>query len=36
VSAGARHVVVRLAVDDHRTALEQFADQVMPEMGEIA
>ncbi|GAA2308623.1 hypothetical protein GCM10010149_68420 [Nonomuraea roseoviolacea subsp. roseoviolacea] len=30
VEAGARHVVVRLAVDDHRAALEEFAAQVMP------
>ncbi|MBN6057767.1 TIGR03619 family F420-dependent LLM class oxidoreductase, partial [Nonomuraea sp. RK-328] len=30
VDAGARHVVVRLAVDDHRAALEEFAAHVLP------
>ncbi|WP_067488879.1 LLM class flavin-dependent oxidoreductase [Actinomadura hibisca] len=30
VTAGARHIVVRLAVDDHETALAGFADQVLP------
>ncbi|KAB2339616.1 LLM class flavin-dependent oxidoreductase [Actinomadura rudentiformis] len=28
--AGARHVVIRLAVDDHTAALEEFADRVLP------
>ncbi|WP_064743005.1 LLM class flavin-dependent oxidoreductase [Pseudonocardia spinosispora] len=28
--AGARHIVVRFAVDDHAEALDQFADQVLP------
>ncbi|MGN9841967.1 LLM class flavin-dependent oxidoreductase [Nonomuraea sp. H19] len=28
--AGARHVVIRLAADDHRTALEEFAGDVLP------
>ncbi|MFG2000862.1 LLM class flavin-dependent oxidoreductase [Spirillospora sp. NPDC048911] len=28
--AGARHVVIRLAVDDHTGALEEFADRVLP------
>jgi probable F420-dependent oxidoreductase len=30
VEAGAQHVVVRLAADDHVAALEQFADSVLP------
>jgi probable F420-dependent oxidoreductase len=30
VDAGARHVVIRLAADDHAAALEQFADAVLP------
>ncbi|WP_246366270.1 LLM class flavin-dependent oxidoreductase [Nonomuraea rhodomycinica] len=30
VEAGARHVVIRLAVDDHRAAMEEFAAQVLP------
>ncbi|MFC9969469.1 hypothetical protein ACFVH6_01045 [Spirillospora sp. NPDC127200] len=30
VAAGARHIVVRLAVDDHEQALVEFADQVLP------
>lgn len=30
VAAGARHLVVRLAVDDHETALAGLADQVLP------
>ncbi len=30
VTAGARHVVVRLATDDHDTDLEAFADGVLP------
>jgi probable F420-dependent oxidoreductase len=30
VDAGARHVVVRLAADDHDAALEQFAASVLP------
>ncbi|MGW0200520.1 LLM class flavin-dependent oxidoreductase [Nonomuraea sp. NPDC003201] len=34
IEAGARHVVIRLAVDDHRAAMEEFAAQVMPRMGE--
>ncbi|MER6951706.1 LLM class flavin-dependent oxidoreductase [Nonomuraea sp. NPDC000554] len=29
-AAGVRHVVIRLAVDDHRAALQEFADQVLP------
>ncbi|WP_432190332.1 LLM class flavin-dependent oxidoreductase [Streptomyces sp. Tue6028] len=28
--SGARHVVIRLAVDDHEAALSEFADRVMP------
>ncbi len=28
--AGARHVVIRLAADDHRAALEEFAGDVLP------
>ncbi|MEU6777619.1 LLM class flavin-dependent oxidoreductase [Nonomuraea angiospora] len=32
IEAGARHVVIRLAVDDHRAAMEEFAAQVMPRM----
>jgi alkanesulfonate monooxygenase SsuD/methylene tetrahydromethanopterin reductase-like flavin-dependent oxidoreductase (luciferase family) len=28
--AGARHVVIRLAADDHHAALEEFADRVLP------
>lgn len=30
VEAGARHIVVRLAADDHVAALERFADTVLP------
>jgi probable F420-dependent oxidoreductase len=30
VKAGARHIVVRLAAEDHVAALEQFADTVLP------
>jgi probable F420-dependent oxidoreductase len=30
VEAGARHIVVRLAADDHVAALEQFAGSVLP------
>ncbi|MFI6518884.1 LLM class flavin-dependent oxidoreductase [Spirillospora sp. NPDC050679] len=30
VAAGARHIVVRLAVDDHEQALAEFADRVLP------
>ncbi|WP_067822628.1 hypothetical protein [Actinomadura kijaniata] len=30
VRAGARHLVVRLATDDHEADLERFADQVLP------
>ncbi|MBO8192879.1 LLM class flavin-dependent oxidoreductase [Streptomyces oryzae] len=30
VGAGARHLVIRLATDDHDTGLEEFADQVLP------
>lgn len=30
VAAGARHIVVRLAVDDHEKALADFADRVLP------
>ena len=30
VTAGARHLVVRLAVDDHEQALAEFADRVLP------
>ncbi|TMR89894.1 LLM class flavin-dependent oxidoreductase [Nonomuraea basaltis] len=33
-AAGARHVVIRLAVDDHRPAMEQFADQVLAKVRE--
>ncbi|NEW38565.1 LLM class flavin-dependent oxidoreductase [Nocardia cyriacigeorgica] len=29
-AAGARHVVIRLAADDHHEGLEEFADQVLP------
>lgn len=29
-AAGARHLVIRLATDDHDTGLEEFADQVLP------
>jgi len=38
VTAGARHIVVRLAVDDHEQALAEFADHVLPllRMGELA
>ncbi|MBB5776905.1 LLM class flavin-dependent oxidoreductase [Nonomuraea jabiensis] len=35
IEEGARHVVIRLAVDDHRAAMEEFAAQVLPRMGEI-
>ncbi|MFG1962306.1 LLM class flavin-dependent oxidoreductase [Nonomuraea sp. NPDC049028] len=31
-SAGVRHVVIRFAVDDHRAALEEFADRVLPRL----
>ncbi|MFG6202064.1 LLM class flavin-dependent oxidoreductase [Nonomuraea sp. JJY05] len=34
LEAGAKHVVIRLAVDDHRAAMEEFAAQVLPRMGE--
>ncbi|PKW09706.1 probable F420-dependent oxidoreductase, Rv2161c family [Streptomyces sp. 1222.5] len=30
VAAGARHLVIRLAADDHEAALEEFADRVLP------
>jgi probable F420-dependent oxidoreductase len=30
LDAGARHVVIRLAADDHVAALEEFADAVLP------
>ncbi|MEU5539962.1 LLM class flavin-dependent oxidoreductase [Streptomyces sp. NPDC020362] len=30
VAAGARHLVIRLATDDHDAGLEEFADQVLP------
>jgi hypothetical protein len=30
VEAGARHVVIRLAADDHVAALERFAGSVLP------
>lgn len=30
ITAGARHIVVRLAVDDHAEALVKFADSVVP------
>lgn len=38
VTAGARHIAVRLAVDDHEQALADFADRVLPSLrkGEIA
>ncbi|GAB7103204.1 LLM class flavin-dependent oxidoreductase [Streptomyces phaeofaciens JCM 4814] len=29
-AAGARHLVIRLATDDHEAGLEEFADQVLP------
>ncbi|CNE06334.1 flavin-dependent oxidoreductase%2C F420-dependent methylene-tetrahydromethanopterin reductase [Mycobacterium tuberculosis] len=32
VAAGARHLVIRLATDDHDTGLEEFADRVLPLM----
>ncbi|MFF4619303.1 LLM class flavin-dependent oxidoreductase [Nonomuraea jabiensis] len=35
IEEGAQHVVIRLAVDDHRAAMEEFAAQVLPKMGEI-
>ncbi|WP_431931704.1 LLM class flavin-dependent oxidoreductase [Nonomuraea jabiensis] len=35
IEEGAQHVVIRLAVDDHRAAMEEFAAQVLPRMGEI-
>ncbi|WP_433512920.1 LLM class flavin-dependent oxidoreductase [Nonomuraea sp. CA-143628] len=31
-SAGVRHVVIRFAVDDHRAALGEFADRVLPRL----
>ncbi|MFI0965043.1 LLM class flavin-dependent oxidoreductase [Streptomyces sp. NPDC021080] len=30
VTAGARHLVIRLATDDHDAGLEEFADRVLP------
>ncbi|GGT12167.1 hypothetical protein [Streptomyces purpureus] len=30
VAAGARHLVIRLATDDHEADLEEFADDVLP------
>jgi probable F420-dependent oxidoreductase len=30
VAAGARHLVIRLATNDHNAGLEEFADQVLP------
>ncbi|MCZ4125860.1 LLM class flavin-dependent oxidoreductase [Streptomyces sp. H39-S7] len=30
VAAGARHLVIRLAVEDHDAGLEEFADRVLP------
>ncbi|MFG2869600.1 LLM class flavin-dependent oxidoreductase [Streptomyces sp. NPDC048338] len=30
VQAGARHLVIRLATDDHEAGLEEFADQLLP------
>ncbi|MFI6742103.1 LLM class flavin-dependent oxidoreductase [Nonomuraea sp. NPDC050451] len=33
IEAGAQHVVIRLAVDDHRAAMEEFAAQVLPRTG---
>ncbi|MFG1681590.1 LLM class flavin-dependent oxidoreductase [Nonomuraea sp. NPDC049269] len=30
--AGVRHVVIRFAVDDHRGALEEFAERVLPRL----
>ncbi|SPL88255.1 Coenzyme F420-dependent oxidoreductase [[Actinomadura] parvosata subsp. kistnae] len=30
IEAGARHLVIRLAADDHRAALEEFAGTVLP------
>ncbi|WP_433466649.1 LLM class flavin-dependent oxidoreductase [Spirillospora sp. CA-128828] len=32
VEAGARHLVIRLATDDHDAGLEEFADRVLPMM----
>ncbi|WP_433476687.1 LLM class flavin-dependent oxidoreductase [Spirillospora sp. CA-142024] len=34
VEAGARHLVIRLATDDHEAGLEEFADRVLPMMKE--
>ncbi len=30
MAGGARHLVIRLATDDHDEGLEEFADQVLP------
>ncbi|TXS32989.1 LLM class F420-dependent oxidoreductase, partial [Streptomyces sp. ms191] len=30
VQAGARHLVIRLATDDHEAGLEELADQLLP------
>ncbi|MEU9993656.1 hypothetical protein AB0E10_44415 [Streptomyces sp. NPDC048045] len=30
VAAGARHLVIRLATDDHDTGLEEFAERFCP------
>lgn len=34
IAAGARHLVIRLATDDHEAGLEEFADRVLPLMRE--
>jgi probable F420-dependent oxidoreductase len=36
VEAGARHVVIRLATDDHDAGLEEFGDKVLPLLREEA
>jgi alkanesulfonate monooxygenase SsuD/methylene tetrahydromethanopterin reductase-like flavin-dependent oxidoreductase (luciferase family) len=36
VAAGARHVVVRFAADDHRAASEAFAADVLPALRDRA
>lgn len=35
VAAGARHLVIRLATDDHEADLERFADRVLPVLRDI-
>jgi probable F420-dependent oxidoreductase len=34
IAAGARHLVIRLATDDHHAGLEEFAGQVLPALRE--